>query len=233
MERMAFQDMLQRSFTDDGSGNGRLTPEGVKYFAWMSPPGRKNNWMDKAGEPLAGLIVPSRQTLAMGFARYTDRAAANLKLPMRDADWRPPQDDLKPSHIHELNPMAMADYRRMQETVERSLGRRDGLLVGIALEVFHREHGKYPEKLIDLVPQLLREVPADRITGEPVRFRIVNSQPVVYSVGADRKDDGGRPANARTSQATRLLAESQIAAVWDAPSDSTPDGDWVLYPALK
>jgi len=233
MERMAFQDRLQRSFTDDGFGNGRLTAQGVKYFAWVSPRERKN-WIDTAFEPVAGLVVPSRKALATVFARFTDRAATNLKLPMRDADWRAVQDELNKGMLDGGRAIeAVPDYRRVQETVERTLGRRDGLLVGIALEVYRREHGKYPENLSDLVPQLLLEVPADRITGEPVRFRIVNSQPLVYSVGADRKDDGGRPARARTSQENRYVPESQIAAVWDATPDSTPDGDWVLYPTLK
>ena len=158
---------------------------------------------------------------------------------MRDADWSTEQDELTTSHTGVVDSMSrkaigpIPAYWRVQETVERSLGRRDGLLVGIALEVFRREHGKYPESLSDLVPQLLPEVPADRITGEPVRFRIVNSQPLVYSVGADRKDDGGRPARAKSSQGGRYLAESQIAAVWDAAPDSIPNGDWVLYPTLK
>ena len=235
MERLAFQDRLQRSFTDDGSGNGRLTPEGVKYFAWVSPPGRRSTWIEAASEPVAGLVVPSRQTLETIYDRFTDRAATNLKLPMRDADWRALQGELNSRGLLDsrraIGPVP--DYRRVQETVERSLGRRDGLLVGIALEVFRREHGKYPESLSDLVPQLLPEIPADRITGDPVRFRIVDSRPLVYSVGADRKDDGGRPARVRNSQGDRYLAGSQIAAVWGAMPDSTPDGDWVLYPTLK
>jgi hypothetical protein len=233
MERMAFQDTLQRSFTDDGSGNGRLTPEGVKYFAGLLPRERKNAWIDTAFEPLAGLIVPSRKTLETVYDRFTDRAATNLKLLRRDTDWRALQDEVNTDSRSLIAIGPIPDFRRMQETVERSLGHRDGLLVAIALEVFRREHGKYPERLSALVPQLLPEIPADRITGEPVRFRIVNSQPVVYSVGADLKDDGGRPARARTSQENRYVPESQIAALWDVTPGSTPDGDWVLYPTLK
>lgn len=229
MERMAFQDRVQRSFTDDGSGNGRLTAAGVKYFVWMVPEGRKSRWIDTAVEPMAGLVVPSRQRLETVYARFTDRAATNLKLPMRDVDWSPVQEELKKSPPFFV---PVPDYRRMQETVERTLGRRDGLLVAITLEVFRREHSKYPENLSALVPQLLPEVPADRITGEPVRFRIVNSRPLVYSVGADRKDDGGRrPANSQAGD--WYMGGSQIAAVWDAAPASIPDGDWVLYPALK
>jgi hypothetical protein len=229
MERMAFQDRLQRSFTDDGSGDGRLTPEGVKYFAWSGPNAR----IDAASAPLAGLIVPSRKTLETVYDHFADRAATNMKLPRRDTDWRALQDEVNTDSRSRIAIGPVPDCRRMQETVERTLGHRDGLLVGIALEVFRREHGKYPESLSDLVPQLLPEVPADRITGEPVRFRIVNSQPVVYSVGADRKDDGGRPAQAKNFEDGRHLTESQFAAVWDSMPDSTPDGDWVLYPTLK
>src|SRR5262245_56187238 len=194
--------------------------------------------METAFEPVAGLVMPSRQTLATEYSRLANRAATNLKLPMRDTDWRGFQDELNTSHTGVLDSMNRGailqwpDYRRVQETVERSLGRRDGLLVGIAVEVFRPEHGRYPDDLSALVPELLPEVPADRITGKPVRFRIVNSRPLVYSVGADRKDDGGR--RAKNSQgADWYLAGSQIAAVWDGTLDSTPDGDWVLYPTLK
>jgi hypothetical protein len=118
--------------------------------------------------------------------------------------------------------ISMPDYQRLQETAERYLGRRDGLVAGIALEVFRREHGKYPEDLNVLVPRLLPDVPADRITGSPVRYRLVDARPLVYSVGADRKDDGGRPT-----------AKREAAANWDAKPVPMPDGDWLLYPTLK
>src|SRR5262249_8721833 len=40
-ERRVFDDTLQRAFTDDGSGNGRLTPEGVGFFDMrLRPSGR-------------------------------------------------------------------------------------------------------------------------------------------------------------------------------------------------
>jgi hypothetical protein len=154
---------------------------------------------------------------------------------MRDVNWRALQDELSTPDLLDSRKAIgpLPDYRRVQEIVERSLGRRHGLSAAIALEVFRREHGKYPETLSDLTPQLLPEVPADRITGAPVRFRIVDSRTLVYSVGADRKDDGGRPARVRNSKEESYLAESQSAAVWDSTPDSIPDGDWVLYPTLR
>src|SRR5262249_8974599 len=160
-ERMWFDDMLQRSFTDDGSGNGRVTPQSTFL------PQPKNIWLKKVVKPAEGLLSTSRQRLAKEYTQLSDRAAANLKLPFRDTDRRNFQDDLKQSRMsirglisRNAALISMPDYQRLQETAERYLGRRDGLVAGIALEVFRREHGKYPEDLNVLVPRLLPDVPA-------------------------------------------------------------------------
>src|SRR5207237_7972376 len=72
------------------------------------------------------------------------------------------------------------------QRAERYLGRRDGIQVGIALALYRRRHREYPGTLSVLVPEYLPEVPADRITGEPVPYSIVNGKPIIYSVGVER-----------------------------------------------
>jgi hypothetical protein len=76
--------------------------------------------------------------------------------------------------------------------------------------------------LRELVPQLLPQVPADRITGDPVRYRLVDGKPLIYSVGADRVDDGGRILDRH--------GKSYAAAEWRFPPADAPKGDWILYP---
>jgi hypothetical protein len=228
-ERMSFEDIVQRSFTDDGAGNGRLTPQGVTYMTGLFLPRGRNNWLKEALHPAAGLLVASREEVAEEHARVASRAAGNLMLPRREADWQGLLEELNRSHrpiFESINLWRIPLWglasagQHSQEAVERQLGHRDGLLVGIALEIFRREHGRYPDTLDVLVLQLLPAVPADRITGEPVRYRLNNNRPLVYSVGADRNDDGGRPT-----------ARPRAAANWDAKPDPMPDGDWILYPA--
>ena len=61
----------------------------------------------------------------------------------------------------------------------------------MALEVYQKEKGAYPETLAGLVPGYLREVPVDVFSGEALRYRRQGEGYVVYSVGKNGVDDGG------------------------------------------
>jgi hypothetical protein len=62
----------------------------------------------------------------------------------------------------------------------------------IAVELYFRRHGNFPGQLDQLVPEFLPEVPQDPFTGEPLRYLIEEDGYVVYSVGSDGVDDGGK-----------------------------------------
>lgn len=62
----------------------------------------------------------------------------------------------------------------------------------LGVERFRLAHGELPAKLDELVPQFLPAVPADPFDGQPLRYRRRAKGYVVYSVGDDCHDDGGR-----------------------------------------
>lgn len=65
-------------------------------------------------------------------------------------------------------------------------------LIACALERFRLAHGEYPEELGALVPQFLGTVPHDVIAGGPLHYRRTSKHTfVLYSVGWNRRDDGG------------------------------------------
>jgi hypothetical protein len=64
--------------------------------------------------------------------------------------------------------------------------------VALAAERFRLKHGRWPNELADLGPDLLKEVPADPYDGRPLRYRRLPDGVIVYAVGPDGKDDGGR-----------------------------------------
>jgi hypothetical protein len=216
-ERMSFDDMLQRSFTDDGSGNGRLTAEGVS-FSQSDDPNMQKRWWEKAAQPIAGLFVPSRRKLKEQYTQAMDFAEANLKVATRDASW--PEETIWRGDFP-VN-LFLPSYRRTQWAAERLLGRRDGVVTAIALELYRQENGSYPDSLNALVPALLPEVPLDRITGTPIHYRIASDRPLLYSVGADRKDDNGR-----------YDLNPRQAGSWISDDENAPEGDWVLYPTTQ
>jgi hypothetical protein len=66
----------------------------------------------------------------------------------------------------------------------------------VAATAYKAKHGKYPEKLGELVPEFVPDVPADPYDGRPLRLRRADGGLVLYSLGRDRKDDAGRPWDA-------------------------------------
>jgi ABC-type transport system involved in multi-copper enzyme maturation permease subunit len=63
-------------------------------------------------------------------------------------------------------------------------------VTGLAAERFRRRHGRWPERLDELVPDFLDRVPADPSDGAPLRLRGFPDGIAIYSVGADGLHDG-------------------------------------------
>jgi len=71
--------------------------------------------------------------------------------------------------------------------------RRRAALVAVAVERYRlKRQGPLPENLVALVPEFLPQVPADPFDGQPLRYRKLSKGYVIYSVGRDRQDDGGK-----------------------------------------
>ena len=76
---------------------------------------------------------------------------------------------------------------------DREAARDAVLLTVLALELFSREHGHYPEKLDELIPDFLPAVPEDTHTPTktPLRYRRDADGALIYSIGDNGTDDGG------------------------------------------
>ena len=76
--------------------------------------------------------------------------------------------------------------------------------VGVAVERYRVAHGALPDHLNELVPAFLETAPTDPYDGQPLRYRRLSPGFVVYSIGKDLSDDGGRerPRRKRGAQPT-------------------------------
>ena len=62
----------------------------------------------------------------------------------------------------------------------------------IAVERYRMKHKKWPAKLADVAPEFLKAVPTDPFDGKALKMAKVADGVVVYSVGFDGVDDGGK-----------------------------------------
>jgi hypothetical protein len=81
--------------------------------------------------------------------------------------------------------------------LERSLDDRAAMTfeltkLAFALAAYRADHGAYPLKLADLTPKYVREVPKDLFNDADLHYRQQGGGYLLYSVGSNGRDDGGR-----------------------------------------
>lgn len=95
-------------------------------------------------------------------------------------------------------------------------------MLACALERYRLSKGQYPETLDTLAPEFVSAVPNDVMNGKPLSYRrLDNDRFLLYSVGLNQTDDGGKPSPRGLNWLHKPNSEPDLAA-----------GDWVwTYPA--
>jgi hypothetical protein len=235
-ERAIFHDVIQRCYTDDGNGDGRLTLQGQQLLAALAPVaptarrGLSEVYHDLFIAALRPVTAASRRETIEQYNHLLDLADSNFRLPLREAKWDAYENDV-PAMISDSDrsrrPLVDVMSRNLsyaQTRAERYLGRRDGIVAAIAIELYRRKTNQHPPTLDALVPEYLPAVPEDRIDGKPLRYRLIDGRPVIYSVGEDQDDDGGTPPK------WNRIRQRPQAARWMISKEKAVDGDWILFP---
>ncbi len=239
-EHWMFEDMIQRIYSDDGHGNGHITKQGMINLSQMY--GNEGSiFVKEFGTstlaPVTAAIIADRADMIAKYNELMTSIQQRMTLPM----WALDQNDRAQNEIDALqnNPVLSTRYFPVAFFIpaldtahinaEKTIQWRDGVLAGIALELYRRKHGHYPDSLDALVPTYLPEVPLDRFTGKPLHYGLFDGKPRVWSVGTDRNDDGGIPpiANERYEQNWK---PARTAAQLEQDEPKRYDGDWILWP---
>jgi hypothetical protein len=222
-ERMMFEDIVQRCYTDDGQGGGHFHELG--YFACR---GEAPSWQQRLLGPLTSAGAADRRELVGKLNEIMDRCDEEYTRPLwQRSDWSE-QDEAAGWYF--LLPVPFPDFGPCYEQAEETTQRRDALLVAIALVRHRAETGSWPRTLSALVPDLLEQIPPDRCDGQPLRLRFEDGRPVLYSVGFDGDDDKGEDPDGiyrGSNVINRLTSETDFREL-----DSL-DGDWTLWPPSR
>jgi hypothetical protein len=82
--------------------------------------------------------------------------------------------------------------------------------IGIACKIYKNLHGDFPEDLAELSPDILENIPVDPFTGNPLIYKKQDLGIMVYSIGSNLKDDGGKG----TWRITSLVMEKDDDWAW-------------------
>ncbi len=96
----------------------------------------------------------------------------------------------------QLVDLLVPSVRAFIDSTDRERTRQAALLLGLALELYYREHGRFPNALDDLVKErYLKSIPADPFgKGEPFHYRRETDPrkgPILWSVWTDGIDQNG------------------------------------------
>jgi len=211
-EKAFLYDQIQRTFTDDGTGDGRVLMRGLPYAV--------NGWRDGLWEFIS-FSYPSRREVLARIDRYfgqTDELFYRTPWDLRNED----TDEGKCNETLQragfmLRNLGPAD-KRVSQLAWRVKTGREALVTVLAVMRYRKEHGSYPANLDELVAVgYLDRLPMDPYSGRMLAYTPIGDRFLLYSVGANLKDDGGALGTGYKGQ-PRMWADN---------------GDWVFWPVLR
>lgn len=127
---------------------------------------------------------------------------------------------------------------RAQELSDAQAARYNLSILALALAIHRAEKGFYPAELVSLSPVYLKTVPTDFFAaGNPLIYKPQDDGYLLYSIGINRTDDGGRadgknddifvraggeiPVPARSTRSTPSAAGPGQVISWPGPSTSS------------
>ncbi len=249
-ERLAFADFVQRVYTDDGSGDGVFSLLGLVREGFGGEFSEAGGIAADLAAPLSAAVTAGRKSTLREYARLMDMVELEREAPL----WRrgPSPVDQEIEELisgrtllwsrHPLIGILTPALSRATAQARLCEQIRDAVTVAIALECFRRERNTYPASLSELVPEFLSALPPDQYDGQPIKYRVTDDRgPLLYSVGNDREDNGGRlrltiDGRPDNENPMRWMPPGGVpAGPGGRPLAKEPaiGADWILYPPVR
>lgn len=251
-ERLFFEDLAQRFYTDDGDGGGVLTLRGAEVLG-TTPGGATSigelpSALGFLAAPAVASLTLDRATALRIWNEHFDRCEATIdaepwsidRTALGSLDGRPIEETmgdwrgrLRYFPLNLLVPaMDKAVMAGFAVRAERAL-----VETVIGLERARRRADDWPAALSAIPEALLPEPARDPFDGAPLRYAVVDGVPTIWTIGPDRRDDGGREIEDRRDPARgrRLLDSpaplSSMSDYWGGDRTGEPglDGDVVVW----
>ena len=252
-ERAMMKDFIQRIYTDDGNGDGRVTPVGVNlmvnfHVIWGSQNQELTGLLPRALEriaaPVSLAVMATRKQMTDKTEELMEIVDNKFHLPYHEEDFFEVEEIVVNAGVqYLLIDQLFPAYQSVRNAMFRTIGNQSGVEAALAALRYEKINGHPPESLEELVGEYLAEMPKDVVNGQPLNYIRTEDGFKVYSVGWDGDDDGGRPilfiedgthdSHTLTEQARKEFASRPMPASNFQLGLRESDGDWVIWPRLS
>jgi hypothetical protein len=206
-EKAFLYDYIQRTFTDDGKGSGRMRARGAPLAVgdWKS-----GLWR------FVTLSYPDRREVTAKVDEYYQLAEQVFD----ETPWQVRKKDESDKYMEIagdsfLLKITAPAHGRVVQLEWRVKTMRLGLLTLLALARFEKDEGHYPENLATLVEfGYLKKIPNDPYSDGLLIYKKTNESFILYSLGENLIDEGGQVARRDDGSIKRWANQ----------------GDWVFWP---
>ena len=210
-EKVFWYDQIQRTFTDDGQGGGRMLARGMAYVV-------TDDWKDNLWR-FVSFNYPDRQEIVVNIDKYFGLFAKILT----ETPWELRDETIDEQVWNEVNitpimlKIQIPAHERVSQIAWRMKSGRAALLTVLAVMRYEKEKGGYPAGLEELVREdYLKKLPMDPYSDGPLVYRKTDGGFLLYSLGTNFTDDGGE-----------LGLRGGKRRMW------SDDGDWVFWPVAE
>ncbi len=131
------------------------------------------------------LLYPRRWVLAHTDAFFRAQVA-DLRKPVRQRSVVPLPQDPWSDDLYRAQSMSKNTWRLERMGTDLAL-----LEVALAVRRHFLDHGRYPRRLAEVSRRWLPAIPVD-LWEQQITYRLQGGRPIIYSMGPDGKDDGGK-----------------------------------------
>lgn len=159
----------------------------------------------------------SKRDLMDNYTRAMDAVIVESKKPfIKSQAISAPDDPFSQASISSLD-MSYFIFTRYEASTSL-------LITALALHAYNLEHGTYPETLSALAPEYLKVVPTDPFNTSALRYKKQGAGYLLWSIGPDKKDNGGQPIPPSDNPLFRSAYPSEDSR----PRDAKAQGDWII-----
>ncbi|MBX3417172.1 MAG: hypothetical protein KF851_06180 [Pirellulaceae bacterium] len=245
-ERALFDDILQRTFTDNGNGDGRITAAGLEFLTKSKELGaispEANQYLQSSWGSMYLRVLGPTALIWMPNRREFTAAADDFYTMLEQRFFSPyhldRMDEVETSEgfQYQILSRLLPFVKQFRGSIARAEVNRQSVAAAVAIYRFHRQHNRWPNSADEVVGKYLNSFPIDPLNGQPLVYLPKSDGFVLYGFGIDGDDDGGRPylVSKETGQPAPELDEKDLrphhANEFHFRIAQETDGDWIAWP---